>query len=362
MLTGIYEIDQAQLMNLYKFSITNGTNLLTFGPAGIGKTEMAMQACKAMGYKFKYLNLSMLEAPDLMGLPRIDDRSNKAIYALPDGFPLRSDGGEESILLVDEIDKAKPELQNPMLELFQFRSINGVALNFRAVLATGNLPDENAFSQPVSHALTNRCSVYRVRHAFEPWRDWAVKARINPLIVGFLSKNQDFLLKKPAEGDDTAYAHPSPRAWALASKDLDAVEGNNTSFKEMLVAGRCGIGAAVKFKVWIEYYHIVEPLIEDLLKTGKKPSRELEIDKQIICAIAGCNAMLETYRDSTKTQKERERVTKIVCEWLIGLPPDHAIAASKSTLSKEEAIQYKLYDNKYFMALTEKVIAQFKKE
>jgi hypothetical protein len=378
MLTGIYEVDQAQLKKLLRHNIRRGGNLLTFGAAGTGKTEMAMQACEEEEFTYVYLNLSVLEAPDLIGLPVIDEETQTSDYALPKMLPpqlteaqkakLREAGKsvpKPVVLLVDEADKAKPELQNPMLELFQFRTMNGRKLNIHAVVATGNLPDEGAFSQPMSHALTNRCSCYKVSTAFEPWQEWAAGAGINPLVVGFLSRNQSLLLQKPPEGDDTAYCHPSPRAWTLAARDLDAADkSESVEFQELLVSGRVGTGAATKFKVWLTHYREIEPLIDKLVKTGEHPQFEKEkatLDRIIVCAIAGVDAIMDVCRQSPKDGKPKEhqeriaKVVKNVMGWVKILPGEVCIGAMKSTFTMQVIQQHKLTQYQDFMEAFVKV-------
>lgn len=361
MLTGIQEIDQEVLMQLLRRNIRTGGSFMTFGPAGIGKTEMAMQACKAEDYDFIYLNLSVLEAPDLNGLPMIDERAEVPVsrYAPPAQFPLAGSGQKKKVLLVDEADKAKPELQNPMLELVQFRSVNGTKLDIHSVLMTGNLPDENSFSQPMSHALMNRCSVYRVTHAFDPWQEWAVGAQINPLVVGFLANNSEMLLQPPPDGDDTAYCHPSPRSWTLAAKDLDAGDGNDgVDLQTVLVAGRVGQPAAVKFRVWLDHYRHVAPMIKALVEKGEKPNVEKEsLDRIIVCAISGVEAIMRECRKAEGSGKAREKddlkkihhVTGNVMSWLKDLPGEICIAAVKSTLSMKVIQDNQLTKVKPFM-------------
>jgi hypothetical protein len=338
MLTGVPQINQSDLSIMAKFTIKNGTNLIVFGNAGIGKTEIAMQACDELGYAFKYLNLSVLEAPDLIGLPNVNSLG-KTTYAPPDGFPLLSENVKECVLLVDEIDKAKPELQNPMLELFQFRSINGNKFKFRAVLATGNLPDENAHSQTVSHALTNRCQVYQVTHSFEAWQTWAVEAQVNPLIVGFLSRHTNELLQPPPEGDETAYNHPSPRAWTLAARDLIAADRESLDFQQFVIASRVGAPAATKFRVWLEHYRHIQPQIDDLVKDGKHPDKNMSLDRLFVCAIAGVDSIMDLSRTMAQSKSKDEINKKMVTtttnvfNWLKVLPSEVCVGAVKSTLS-----------------------------
>jgi hypothetical protein len=347
MLTGIVEIPNDTYMDVLRFNIRTGGNMLAFGQAGIGKTEMAQQAAINEGFGVCYLNLSVLEAPDLLGLPLITD--DKSVdYARPRFLPIEGKVDKPVVLLVDELDKAKPELQNPLLELFQSHSLNGTKLAIQAIIATGNLPDEGAHSQPVSHALTNRCKVYKLVSAFEPWRQWAQDSNLNAFIIGFLSKNQEFLSRPPVEGDPTAYCRPSPRAWSQAARELDQTTTKDTvDFQTLLVAGRVGSEAAAKFRVWLEHYRILEPIIDRLVGEGTLPNMgEMTIDRQLVCAIGAASAVAQECRkdvkDKAKHQEAVNKTAKNVFTWLQKLPSEFQIAAVKSTLNMEIITKYQL--------------------
>lgn len=367
MLTGIQELNQEELMQMLRYQIRRGGNLLTFGPAGIGKTEMAMQACAHEGFDYRYVNLSVLEAPDLLGLPEIvteevDGRVVKrSDYALPKMLPPRGSLPKPVVLLVDELDKAKPELQNPMLELFQFKSINGNKLDVAACVATGNLPDENAHSQPVSHALTNRCATYRVTHAYDPWRDWAVEHGVNGLVVAFLERSSELLLQPPPQGDETAYCHPSPRAWSLAAQDLDGSPDSDVLFQTHLVAGRVGQPAAVKFLVWLEHYRHVEPAIKRLVEDGKAPDmNNMPGDRVFVCATSGADAIARSMRKHTgrataEAKREVWKVATNVSAWLQTLPGEICICAVKSTLNMRMINEFDLVKNQDFIKVYMKI-------
>jgi len=349
-LTNVFEIDQGTYKNVLSFNIRSGGNLVVLGMAGTGKTEMAQAACVAEGFEYVYLNLSVLEAPDLIGLPIIAE--NKTVdYASPRFLPRMDLTPKPVVLLVDEIDKAKPELQNPLLELFQFHSINGTKLNIQAIIATGNLPEEGAFSQPISHALTNRCKVFKLTSSFETWRDWAQNASINALVIGFLSKNQEYLSRAPIEGDPTAYCRESPRSWTMAASDLDQTSSKDSvDFQTLLVSGRVGMAAAVKFRVWLDHYRHVEPIIDKLVEKGEQPSiNDMTIDRQLVCAIAAVNAVAQECKVVAKSpadrQKQEDHVNKIaknVFGWLKKLPSEFQIAAVKSALNMKTIQDFKL--------------------
>lgn len=354
MLNDVYEITQETLSQMYDFSVDSRSNTIIFGPSGVGKTEMALQAVKRANYKHVYINLSVLEAPDLVGLPKFGE--DVTTYAPPEFLPLLDKNAQEVILVVDEIDKAKDEVQNPMLELFQFRSINGRKLNIKSIVATGNLPNEHAKSRIISWALANRCNIYRVGCDYENWRKWAVAEGINPLIVGFLGQRSDLLLKPNESGDPTAYCHPSPRSWTLAARDIDKFAKYNlkypelfkldpdddngkdpvVEFQSMLVAGRVGIQAAIDFKIWLKFYRVLGPDINALINFGTFPNPEgMTLDHVMVFGISSIDALNKACKadDTVKV----EHIINNVFPWLLSnqVTPDQCFAALKSSLSND---------------------------
>lgn len=349
MLTDIMEVDARTYKRLIKSTINNGGNLIIFGQKGIGKTEIAMEITKEMGYTGLYWNLSTQEAPDLIGLATIKMVNGiaRVEYASPEHIPVEELYDKKVVVLVDELDKAKEELQNPMLEVFQFRSLNGRKLNIQAIIATGNLPDEHAFSKVISHALTNRSSVFKLRTDYTGWRDdYAVKNGINPLIVGFLSKNPEYLCRTIPD-DMTAYATPSPRSWSSCSKEIDSHPfDNKDNFITTLMAGHVGSQAAIAFKVWIDYYKDIEKYLDQIL--GKSTSKKklnlnkLSMDKLYILAISSCAEIARKIGKIPKNSKELLEITKNVFSFIGTLPMEMQIAATKSTLTTDMIINNNL--------------------
>ena len=359
MLTGIFEVDTQTYADLIRQNVRQKGNLLMFGQAGVGKTEIPYQVAAELGLKVVYWNLSTQEAPDLVGLPIIKnvDGTEVVRYAAPEYMPVAERTPEPVMVIVDELDKAKADLQNPLLEVFHSRSLNGRKLNIQSIVATGNLPEENAFSKPVSHALTNRCQVYRLKSSFDGWQSWAAhsdRLQSGPggaLVVGFLSRNQEYLSRPPVEGDPTAYTRCSPRSWSWAGFDLNAAESTaSIDFQTLIVAGRVGQEPAAKFRVWLDHYRHIEPLIDALIKKGEVPNvGDMTIDRVLVLALAACNAVGQTARKPTKGPSEKEKleaeVQKVATnafKLIENLPPEFQVAAVKSTLSIELVSENKL--------------------
>lgn len=299
-LSGIMEIDTVTYMRIIRDSILGGRNVLVLAPAGSGKTEIAsyvinktpypMELMKFgdgnsegrhgdSGFTFRdqYLNLSVCTPPELVGLPEV--RDGVAMYNLPPYMPAngRTEGGRKVVMLVDELDKADTDLQNPMLEMFQFKSINGTKLDIQSVVATANMPDEGAFSKPISTALANRCQIFKLKVSANQWTDWAVSAGINPLIVGYINEHPGDLTKKYHKEDNTAYCQPSPRSWTMAARALDTVgtieNGADIDYAFLQVASYVGQNAATGFRDFLQYSHEVTPLMHEIIATGKTKNK-----------------------------------------------------------------------------------------
>src|SRR6478609_8338092 len=72
--------------------------VLLEGPTGIGKSEIVRAAAEQLGIGLAILDLSLLEPPDLVGLPVISDGRTR--YAVPSILPQEGSG----TLLLEELN------------------------------------------------------------------------------------------------------------------------------------------------------------------------------------------------------------------------------------------------------------------
>src|SRR6201989_1410700 len=85
--------------------------VLLEGATGIGKSELVAQLARKLGIAHTVLDLSLLEPPDLVGLPVIEDGRTR--YALPRFLPRDGAG----ILMLEELNRAERYIQQPALQL-----------------------------------------------------------------------------------------------------------------------------------------------------------------------------------------------------------------------------------------------------
>ena len=349
----LQEIDQEQALNLTKFFIRSDQNIFIFGQKGVGKTHIAIQSIQECNYKINYINLSVIERTDLSGYPDMmstgDVVSFKSPYYLPN---LLENQNPDSVILFDEVDKAPPEVTAPLLEILQFRTINGKKINTMGCILTGNLLTEKVYSNQISTALLDRGSKYILSFNFDKWMDWAKSNNIHDLILGFLKNNTDFICGKNI---DHNYASPSPRSWTLASDALHKAKKLKLIDNETIlhiVSGYVGKEAGLRFKIWYEYYRKFEPTILSLIDKG-----ELNIDfnslhptEKLIFIISACYLAKQKTINSTTKQKNKFLHLENLCNFFVtnNVDKEMQVMGFYNSFDFEMITKYKLYTSKIF--------------
>jgi len=327
-LTDIEHIDQKEYSELVELVIKNNMNIITLGPSGTGKTVIPIQICEALKLPYKIINLSVLERPDLIGVPYVHE--GRTIYAPPIFLPMKDD--PNTVLILDELDKVSEDLQAPLLEILQFNAVNSEALKIQAIIATGNLLDEGAHSRLLNRALTNRALVYQLTPTLDHFETYAIKSGFHPLLVQFIHTHTEFWHKP--NYSDTAYAQPCPRMWEFASEALKKMDDDATpAFKTRVIAGYVGTEASLSFLTWLEYYRDLDAPINDLLEHGIHP-QETSIDKRLMCATAVISKLCRLAEQKTKKAEMRKKAANIF-GWLKTLEGDiiyGAMSVAKNTL------------------------------
>jgi len=257
----------------------------------------------------------------------------------------------DSTILFDEVEKAPPEILQPLLEAVQMHSINGREMFVKTFLLTGNLPDEIVHSDPLSHALTNRCNVYELVPDFDVWQAWARPNGVKPLVLGFLGRpeNRELFHKRPKNNEIFSYSYPTPRGWTewsymdsettadeefcklMSEKDLG-------EFRKDLLAAKVGEEAAEKFDTWVEYYRELDPKVDEVFKGGYLDISEYPEDKQLIMCINLSARYTEWARSlingghniQDKVQEAQERAQHIF-GWIRQAHMDFQVASVRST-------------------------------
>lgn len=147
--------------------IKNNENVLLVGKHGVGKTAMVKQAFERNGVKWKYFSASTMDPwVDFVGIPKectatIKGEEKSYIRMIK---PLEFVLGEVEAIFFDEFNRSPKKIRNAVLELIQFKSVNGdVFPNLRMVWAAVN-PDDDSQEYDVERmdqAQLDRFQVHR---------------------------------------------------------------------------------------------------------------------------------------------------------------------------------------------------------
>jgi hypothetical protein len=182
---------------------------LLIGPHGVGKSEIAEAAAAAMKIGFITRDLSLMEPPDLVGLPQVRDG---ATSFLPPEF-LPRETGKGGLLLIEEINRAPRYMQSSCLELLTSRRLNSYRLPEKWLpIACINPKTEGYVVDLLDAALMSRFMRIEVTAAPKPWVLWARGSGIHPKIIEYVESVPNAL--------DESKGGSNPRSWSYASKTL----------------------------------------------------------------------------------------------------------------------------------------------
>lgn len=183
------------------------------GRHGIGKSEIVKQAAKQLGIEIIKLDLSLLETPDLVGMPYIKD--GRTGFAPPDFLPGPSTHG---ILMIEEINRAPRYMQAPCLELLTERRLHSYPLPPGWVPCGAINPAADGYwADELDPALLSRFLNVTVVADVTEWVAWAGEAGVHAKVIGFVQASPD-VFNDPAA---------NPRAWEYCSKFLIEWEKEN---------------------------------------------------------------------------------------------------------------------------------------
>lgn len=271
------------------------------------------------------------------------------------------------VILFDEVDKAPQEVLQPLLELLQFRTINGRKLFVKACILTGNLPDEHCHSEPLNHAITNRGLVFQLEPSFPVWLQWALSNELHELVTGFLAyeENQEFFLKRPKNNQIYNYAYPTPRGWTEVSKLLYKFEKdtefarsitNTNEFQKSLIESKVGVEAAVRLSTWLQYYRALDPTITAAFE-GRDPSiNDLSVDELLVSLIGTSSRFVAWARKRKENLPLVHEKAREVFSWINKANMDLKIAALRGTCDVNLFLELKLEEFPITAAIWEEIV------
>ena len=196
-------------------------NLMLVGNHGIGKSEILTEYFSGKGMKVVPLFLGQMSDPgDLIGIPNRNNTTGKTEFMPPYWFPL---DGKPIVLCLDELNRARPEVLQTIMDLALNRTLAGRKLpDGSRIISAVNAGDQYQLTD-LDPALVSRFNVVTFRPTTQEWLLWADKVGVDARVRDFIRENPIWLDKNPdaKEGVDTGLDKtPDRRAWKRVSDIL----------------------------------------------------------------------------------------------------------------------------------------------
>lgn len=220
-------------------------NIMLVGRHGIGKSEILTDYFTAKGMKVVTLFLGQMSDPgDLIGLP--NKSGEKTDFLPPYWFPL---DGQPIVLFLDELNRARPEVLQTIMDLALNRKLAGRQLpEGSRIISAVNAGDEYQITD-LDPALVSRFNIYNFLPTTSEWLLWADRQKIDSRITQFIQNEPVWLDGNEGQkkGIDTGLdKSPDRRAWVKVSAVIQDIDTLGEVHKK-LIAGIIGPAATSRF-------------------------------------------------------------------------------------------------------------------
>ncbi len=246
-------------------------NIMLSGRHGIGKSQILTNYFTQKGLKVVPLFLGQMSDPgDLIGLPDRDAQEGQTRFLPPYWFPKDN---QPVVLFLDELNRARPEVLQAIMDLALNRTIAGRSLpEGSRVISAVNEGDEYQLTD-LDPALVSRFNVYRFQPSVNEWLLWAAKKGINQKVIDFISEHpQELDAASDAVTDGSLEKSADRRGWERVSLIISSMH-TPTALYQKAVAGIVGAKAASRFWLYISDNNIISA--QEILANFSKVKKTL---------------------------------------------------------------------------------------
>lgn len=251
--------NKTEVIKIIKLTRVEQAIMLT-GIHGIGKSSIIASEMAKEGYTTITLFLGQKADPgDIIGLPHKHEITEPdgrktwvTSFAAMDWWPRDPNG--KYVIFLDELNRAKSEMMQCIMDLVLNRKMNGrdLPVHTRIVAAINPSNDGQYQVEDLDPALLDRFRVYELKPTVDEWISWAIEEKLHPAVIGFITKTKDGYLDPPTDQKDNQVG-PSRRSWHSLSNDLikypELLE--DPGFLQTYCTGCVGVAASAAFRKYL---------------------------------------------------------------------------------------------------------------
>lgn len=227
------------VIDAVKLCYAANTPALLVGPHGVGKSALLERSARELKIGYICRDLSLMEPPDLVGIPRLDDRVTR--FSPPSFLPT----GGKGLLVFEELNRCAAYMRAPTLQLLTARTLNDYALppGWLPVAAI-NPPQEGYEADELDPAQRSRLVELSVEADRDEWLAWAREGGIHPAVIAYV------------EADKSIFDDPqsNPRAWENVSRLVNAA-GTSPASRETLRVALAGVVGETRAAAFLRVLH-----------------------------------------------------------------------------------------------------------
>lgn len=224
-----------EVIDAIKLAYAAGKPVLLEGKHGVGKSNLIEQAAKELGIDCIVRDLSLMEPPDLIGLPT--QHNGRTCY-LPPAFLPESGKG---LIVFEELNRSEKYMQAPCLQLLTARTLNDYKLPAGWLCVAAINPASSGYdTTELDPALLSRFVRIEVVADAKTWIAWGESAGVHESVLHFVRQTPDIF----------AASESNPRSWAYVSdimKTYEAQQQDDENLLTVALAGIVGESLAVAF-------------------------------------------------------------------------------------------------------------------
>ena len=246
-------------------------NIMLTGRHGIGKSQILTHYFESKGMRVVALFLGQMSDPgDLLGLPTKDEATGKTAFMPPYWFPV---DGQPVVLFLDELNRARPEILQTVMDLVLNRKLAGRLLpEGSRIISACNDGDEYQLTD-LDPALVSRFNIYTFRPTVEEWLLWATRKGLDERVIAFIQANPELLDRSGDTKEEQGLEKdPDRRAWEKVARVMEHIS-DPKQVHQKIVAGIVGVQAAARLFLSLQK-GLLTP--QELLTDFKRAKQQLD--------------------------------------------------------------------------------------
>ncbi len=252
------KIDTVELVKILNTTPAE-QNIMLVGAHGIGKSQILRLFYQKKMPVISFFLGQMSDPGDLIGLMQKNEKTGYSEFLPPYWWPKDN---KPIVLFLDELNRARPEILQSVMDLTLNRTLAGKSLpKGSVVISAVNYGDQYQITD-LDPALVSRFNIYEFAPTHEDWLVWAKRENLDQRVINFIQKQPNFLdgaFSGSAEILELGLEKtPDRRAWERVAKLIKEVAVIDELFVKS-IAGIVGVSASVNFKKSIKETAKLDP-------------------------------------------------------------------------------------------------------